>query len=127
MVGFRDGTAAAVTVYAPEQGLLTATDPDFGADQIGEGLTAVVSVKLDCPEVEGSTRGVLGNAEVRDCVRQAVQDHLGRWLKEDQARAAVVADWIFQGARRDRPATNALAVQESGTTGALVGFRSRLG
>ncbi|MCF4136690.1 hypothetical protein L1856_07125 [Streptomyces sp. Tue 6430] len=100
-VGFRDGMAAAVTAYAREQGLLTATDPDFGADQIGEGLTAVVSVKLDRPEFEGSTRGVLGNAEVRDCVRQAVQDHLGRWLKEDQTRAAAVIDWIFQGARRD--------------------------
>ncbi|MFJ3966132.1 ATP-binding protein [Streptomyces sp. NPDC090036] len=101
MVGFRNGTAAAVTAYAREQGLLTATDPAFGANRIGEGLTAVVSVKLDHPEFEGSTRGVLGNAEVRDCVEQAVQDHLGRWLKEDPERAAAVIDRIFQGARRD--------------------------
>ncbi|MFE8009385.1 ATP-binding protein [Streptomyces sp. NPDC057418] len=100
-VGFRDGMAAAVTAYAREQGLLTATDPDFGPDRIGEGLTAVVSVKLDRPEFEGSTWGVLGNAEVRDCVRQAVQDHLGRWLKEDPERAAAVIDRIVQHVRLD--------------------------
>ncbi|MGW6202240.1 ATP-binding protein [Streptomyces sp. NPDC055089] len=101
VVGFLDGTAAAVTAYAREQGLLTLTDPDIGADRIGAGLTAVVSVKLDRPEFEGATHGVLGNSEVRDCVGQAVQDHLGKWLKEDPERAAAVIDQIVQGARRD--------------------------
>ncbi|MFF8697203.1 ATP-binding protein [Streptomyces sp. NPDC015144] len=101
VVGFRDGMAAAVTAYAREHGLLTPMDPDIGADRIREGLTAVVSVKLDRPEFEGATRGVLGNSEVRDCVGQAVQDHLGRWLKEDPERAAAVIDPIVQGARRD--------------------------
>ncbi|MFF2785647.1 ATP-binding protein [Streptomyces sp. NPDC058049] len=99
-VGFRDGMVAAITAYAREQGVLTPTDPDFGADRIGEGLTAVVSVKLDRPKFEGSTRGVLGNSEVRDCVGQAIQDHLGRWLKEDPDRAAAVIDQIVQRARR---------------------------
>ncbi|MFF4082873.1 ATP-binding protein [Streptomyces sp. NPDC001777] len=98
VVGFRDGMTAAVTTYAREQGLLTATAPGFGADRIGEGLTAVVSVKLDRPEFGGSTRGVLGNAEVRDCVGQAVRDHLGRWLEEDPERAAAVIDRIARGA-----------------------------
>ncbi|WP_235438954.1 hypothetical protein [Streptomyces yangpuensis] len=91
----------AVTAYAREQGLLRPTDPDIGADRIGAGLTAVVSVKLDRPDFEGATHGVLGNSEVRDCVGQAVQDHLGRWLKEDPERAAAVIDQIVQGARRD--------------------------
>lgn len=100
-VGFREGMAAAVTAYAREQGLPTPMDPDFGADRIGAGLTAVVSVKLDRPEFEGATRGVLGNSEVRNCVGKAVQDHLGRWLKEDPERAAAVIDQIVQGARRD--------------------------
>ncbi|WP_254594735.1 hypothetical protein [Streptomyces sp. 8P21H-1] len=100
-MGFRDGMAVAVTAYAREQGLLTPMDPDFDADRIGAGLTAVVSVKLDRPEFEGATRGVLGNSEVRDCVGQAVQDHLGRWLKEDPERAAAVIDQIVQGAHRD--------------------------
>ncbi|TRV81119.1 DNA gyrase subunit B [Streptomyces sp. 130] len=101
MAGFRNGTAAAVTAYARAQGLLTPTDPDIGADRIGAGLTAVVSVKLDRPEFEGATRGVLGNSEVRDRVERAVRDHLGRWLKEDPERAAAVIDRIVRGARRD--------------------------
>ncbi|MFG2772263.1 DNA gyrase subunit B [Streptomyces sp. NPDC048350] len=99
--GFRDGVAAAVTAYARERRLLAATDPDVGADRIGEGLTAVVSVKLDRPEFGGSTRGVLGNSAVRACVGQAVQDHLGRWLKQHPERAAAVVGRIVQGAHRD--------------------------
>ncbi|MFD8211470.1 ATP-binding protein [Streptomyces sp. NPDC059695] len=101
VVGFRDGVVAAVTAYAREQGLLTPMDPDFDTDRIGAGLTAVVSVKLDRPKFGGSMRGVLGNSEVRECVGQAVQDHLGRWLKEDPERAAAVIDQIVQSARRD--------------------------
>ncbi|MYS35010.1 DNA gyrase subunit B [Streptomyces sp. KhCrAH-43] len=100
VLGFRNGVAAAVTAYARKQGLLTPTDPDFDADRISRGLTAVVSVKLDRPEFEGPTRGVLGNSEVRDCVGQAVQDHLGRWLEEDPERAAAVIDLVVQGGRR---------------------------
>ncbi|MEV7616166.1 ATP-binding protein [Streptomyces sp. NPDC089799] len=100
-VGFRDGMTASVTAYAREQGLLTATDPDLDADRIGEGLTAVVSVKLDRPEFEGSTLGVLGNSEVRDCVEQAVQDRLGRWLKKEPEQAAAIIDRTVQGARKN--------------------------
>ncbi|MFD0345589.1 hypothetical protein ACFQ0M_04845 [Kitasatospora aburaviensis] len=51
-VGFRDGLAAAVNAYAREQQLLTPADPDFTPAQLGAGLTAVVSVKLDHPEFE---------------------------------------------------------------------------
>ncbi|MET8626294.1 hypothetical protein ABZW30_21490, partial [Kitasatospora sp. NPDC004669] len=55
-LGFRDGLAAAVTAYAREQQLLTPSDPGFTPTQLGAGLTAVVSVKLDRPEFEGATR-----------------------------------------------------------------------
>ena len=98
--GFRDGLAAAVTAYARERQLLTATEPDLDADRIGEGLTAVVSVKLDRPEFEGGTRGVLGNAAVRSCVEQAVQEHVGSWLDGHPEQATTVVDRIVRGARR---------------------------
>lgn len=87
VLGFRDGLAAA----------LTALDPDIDADRIGEGLAAVVSVKLDNPEFEGCTRGRLGNAEVRGYVRQAVQEHFGRWLAEHPRQAAEIRDRFAAG------------------------------
>ncbi|NEA60380.1 DNA gyrase subunit B [Streptomyces sp. SID13666] len=102
--GFRAGVAAALTAYARRQRLLTATDPDLSTDRIGEGLTAVVSVKLDHPEFKGSTRDTLVNTAVRTCVGQAVEEHLGRWLEEHPERAAAVIDRIDRidhGVRRD--------------------------
>lgn len=90
--GFRDGTAAAVTAYARERGLLAAADPDACAHQIGRGLTAVVSVKLDRPEYRGATRGLLGNTDVRACVGEAVQEHLTTWFEEQPDRATEIVD-----------------------------------
>jgi DNA gyrase subunit B len=94
--GFRDGAAAAVTAYARERGLLAA-DHDPCADRIGEGLTAVVSVKLDRPEFLGATRELLGNTDVRVCVGEAVREHLGNWFEEQPKRAAQVVDRIVRG------------------------------
>jgi DNA gyrase subunit B len=88
VLGFRDGVAGALTAFARERGLLAATDPDVGADAIGAGLTAVVSVKLEYPQFEGCTHGALGNVEVRGCVRQAVEEHFGAWLADHPQQAA---------------------------------------
>lgn len=99
--GFRDGVAAAVNAYVRERRLLAAADPDLSTDQIGEGLTAVVSVNLDRPEFEGAIRDRLGNVAVRACVGQAVQEHLTRWLEEHPEEAAAVIDRIVRAARRD--------------------------
>ncbi|MFD5204607.1 hypothetical protein ACFWM7_31685 [Streptomyces sp. NPDC058375] len=54
----------------------------------GRWLTAVVSVRLDRPEYEGSTRGRLGGAAVRDGVEQGVREHFGSWLDRHPERAA---------------------------------------
>jgi len=89
-LGFRDGLAAAVTAYAREQQLLTPSDPDFTPTQLGAGLTAVVSVKLDRPEFEGATRDRLGNGPVRACVAEAVREHLAAWLRANPAQATAV-------------------------------------
>jgi DNA gyrase subunit B len=59
-----------------------------------------VSVKLERPEFEGSTRDVLGNAAVRACVRKAVLEHLGSWLEEHPQQAAAIIDRILRRARR---------------------------
>jgi DNA gyrase subunit B len=88
--GFRAGLAAALSAHGRARGLLTATDPDFGPERIGRGLTSVVSVRLDRPEFEGSTRGRLGGTEVRACVEEAVREHLCAWLADHPAQAEAV-------------------------------------
>lgn len=98
--GFRDGVAAAVTAYARERGL-PAGDSAPRADRIGDGLTAVVSVKLDHPEYLGATRELLGNTEVRGCVGEAVREHLGRWFDEQPQHAAQIVDGILRTGHRD--------------------------
>ncbi|MGW4892525.1 ATP-binding protein [Kitasatospora sp. NPDC004240] len=89
-LGFRDGLASAVNAYAREQQLLTLSDPDLAPTQLGAGLAAVVSVKLDHPEFEGATRDRLGNGPVRACVAEAVREHLTAWLHANPAQAAAV-------------------------------------
>ncbi|MCX4683037.1 hypothetical protein OG401_01725 [Kitasatospora purpeofusca] len=89
-LGFRDGLAAALTACAREQRVLAPSDPDLAPTRLGAGLTAIVSVKLDRPEFEGSLRDRLGNGPVRACVAEAVQEHLTTWLRADPARAAAV-------------------------------------
>ncbi|MEV6379987.1 DNA gyrase subunit B [Streptomyces sp. NPDC051773] len=91
VTGFRDGLTAAIDDYARGRRLLTASDPGLGADRITEGLTAVVSVKLDRPEYPGATRELLGGADVRAGVAEVVREGLGAWLEAhpEQARAVV--------------------------------------
>jgi DNA gyrase subunit B len=99
LVGFREGVTAAVDAFARERRLPATTTADRVPDRLWDGLTAVVSVKLDRPEFEGSTRAVLGNAEVRESVASAVQEHLLMWLTEDPRLAAAVADRITADTR----------------------------
>ncbi|MFF1924848.1 ATP-binding protein [Streptomyces sp. NPDC058221] len=100
MLGFRDGVAGAVHAYARKRQLLTATHPGLSADRVCEGLTAVVSVKLDHPSFEGATRGVLGNAAVRTCFDETVRERLGSWLEGHPEQAAAVVDRLTRDAGR---------------------------
>ncbi|MFC9820266.1 DNA gyrase subunit B [Streptomyces erythrochromogenes] len=99
--GLREGVAAAVDAYARAQGLLTAADPEVRADRVGADLTAVVSVKLDHPELIDCTRRSLGNVAVRACVAEAVREHLGTWLEEHPREAGKVVARILRAPVRD--------------------------
>ncbi|GAA2779329.1 hypothetical protein GCM10019017_25550 [Streptomyces showdoensis] len=92
--------AAAVNAHVRERRLLAETATDLSVDQIGDGLTAVVSVKLDRPEFSGSTRGVLGGAGVRTSIAEAVREDLGTWLEGHPEQAAAIVGRIIQGAHR---------------------------
>ncbi|MFG2483788.1 ATP-binding protein [Streptomyces virginiae] len=93
--GLREGVAAALDAYARGHGLLTAKAPDLDTERVAEGLTAVVSVKLDHPEFVGATHGELGNAAVRACVGEAVGEHLGAWLEANPEQATAVVGRIL--------------------------------
>ncbi|ALV35463.1 DNA gyrase subunit B [Streptomyces sp. CdTB01] len=89
--GFRDGVTAAFTSYAA----------GLSPSRVDALVTAVVSVKLDRPEFLGSTGGLLGNAEVRLCVAEAVREHLDGWLEGHPERAAEVVRRIAQDGEPD--------------------------
>ncbi|MFF2774186.1 DNA gyrase subunit B [Streptomyces sp. NPDC058052] len=86
--GFLAGLSGAVTAHARACGALSATDPAIGPEEVGAGLTAVVSVKLDDPSFEGGTRTRLGGAHVRDAVEEAVRAGVLAWLEAHPERAA---------------------------------------
>ncbi|MEU5145802.1 DNA gyrase subunit B [Streptomyces yangpuensis] len=99
--GLREGVAAAVDAYARARGLLMPTDREVHADRVGADLTAVVSVKLDRPELIDCTLLRLGNPAVRACVAEAVRDHLGAWLEEHPREAEAVVARILRAPVRD--------------------------
>jgi len=117
--GFRSALTSLMNKYARDKGLLKDKDDNLTGDDIREGLTAVVSVKLGEPQFEGQTKTKLGNTEARTFVQQQLYSHLGDWLdahpseareiirKAQQASAARIA------ARKAREATRRKGALES--------------
>lgn len=80
----------AVDSFARERRLRTPEAPAVGPGRIGSHLTAVVSVRLDRPGFEGTHPRHAGRGPVRDCVREAVQEHTAAWLRKDPAAATAL-------------------------------------
>ncbi|MFE5806410.1 hypothetical protein [Streptomyces sp. NPDC056491] len=93
--GLREGVAAAIDAYARARVLQTA------ADRIGEGLTAVVSVKLDDPDFVDFARREPGGDAVRACVARAVREHLGARFEAHPEQAAAVITPVLRAAARN--------------------------
>ena len=108
--GFRKALTGAVNRYADRKGLLRGVDNLQGED-IREGLTAIVSVRLREPQFEGQTKSKLGNVSIRTLVERATNRHLGDWLEEHPTEArrivtkAVEASRAREAARAAREAT----------------------
>lgn len=117
--GFRSALTSLMNKYARDKGILKDKDQNLTGDDIREGLTAVISVKLTEPQFEGQTKTKLGNTEARTFVQQQVYSKLGDWLdahpmdakailvKAQQAATARVA------ARKAREATRRKSALES--------------
>jgi len=81
--GFKTALTRVLNKYAREKGLLKEKDDNLTSDDIREGLTAVISVKLKDPQFEGQTKAKLGNAEVRPIVEAILSDALKTFLEEN--------------------------------------------
>lgn len=85
--GFRGSLTSLINRYAREKQILREKDENLTGDDIREGLTAVISVKLAEPQFEGQTKTKLGNSEARGYVYSAMTEQLGDWLESHPAPA----------------------------------------
>ncbi|MGK5499102.1 DNA topoisomerase (ATP-hydrolyzing) subunit B [Streptomyces sp. URMC 125] len=86
--GFRAALTGLVNRYAREKKLLREKDDNLTGEDIREGLTAIISVKLSEPQFEGQTKTKLGNTEVKTFVQKIVHEHFGDWLDRNPNEAA---------------------------------------
>jgi DNA gyrase subunit B len=118
--GFRAAMTKLVNDFARKQSLLKDKDENLTGDDIREGLTAVVSVKLGEPQFEGQTKTKLGNSEVKGFVQRAMTDEFGHWLEthpnegKDIVRKSIQAAAARMAARKAREATRRKGLLESG-------------
>ncbi|MGZ6268953.1 MAG: DNA topoisomerase (ATP-hydrolyzing) subunit B [Candidatus Limnocylindrales bacterium] len=85
LTGFRTALTRSLNDYARRAGLLKESDANLSGEDVREGLTAVISVKLVDPQFEGQTKAKLGNAEVAGQVAAAVSEGIGQYLDENPA------------------------------------------
>jgi DNA gyrase subunit B len=118
--GFRSALTSLINRFAREKGLLKEKDENLTGDDVREGLTAVISVKLTEPQFEGQTKTKLGNTETKAFVQRVVNDQLGDWMARNPAQAkeigkkAIAAATARLAARKAREATRRKSLLESG-------------
>jgi len=87
LTGFTMGLTRVLNKYARDNGLLKEKDPNFTNEDVREGLTAVISVKVPEPQFEGQTKGKLGNSNVRTIVDRVFSEKLAEFLSENPSEA----------------------------------------
>ncbi len=109
--GFRAALTTVINKYARAKGLLKEKDPNLAGEDVREGLTGIISVRLREPQFEGQTKGKLGNPEIKTLVQRATNEKLGDWFEEHPAEAnkivkkAINAQRARAAARTARDAT----------------------
>lgn len=105
--GFRRGLTNTLKKYATDSGILAREKIEIDGDDFREGLTAVLSVKVQEPQFEGQTKTKLGNREVTAPVSQAVSEMLSAYLEEHPAEAKVIVEKVILAARARHAARKA--------------------
>jgi DNA gyrase subunit B len=124
LTGFRSALTRVFNDYAHKNKFLKDEDPNLSGDDVREGLTAVVSVKIGEPQFEGQTKGKLGNAEAKPAVEAVVSEGLALYLEEHPDDAKSIIDKCLLSARAREAARKArdLVVRKNSLdTGTLPG------
>ena len=123
--GFRAALTKLVNDFARKQNLLKEKEENLTGDDVREGLTAVVSVKLGEPQFEGQTKTKHGNSEVKGFVQRAMTEEFGAWLERNPGggreivRKAIQAATARMAARKAREATRKRVLESGGLPGKL--------
>ncbi|HZN13653.1 MAG TPA: DNA gyrase subunit B [Acidimicrobiales bacterium] len=97
--GFKKALTNAVNKYARGKGLVKEKEENLLGEDIREGLTAIVAVKLPEPQFEGQTKAKLGNVPMRSLVEKTTNEKLGEWLEEHPTEARQIVNKSVQAAR----------------------------
>jgi DNA gyrase subunit B len=132
LTGFRTAVSNEINAYARKRGMLKDSDANLSTDDCMEGLTAIVSVKLENPQFEGQTKTKLGNAKVRPIVNALVTERLEFFLEENPKIARAIVEKCTQAARAREAAKKARdltrrksALEGSGLPGKLVDCKTQ--
>lgn len=131
LVGFKTALTRVFNDYGKKFGYLKESDRNLSGDDIREGLTAVVSVKLSEPQFEGQTKTKLGNSEVRGIVDSIVAEGVGSFLEENPNVAKIVIDKALlasrarEAARKAREMTRKSVLERSTLPGKLADCSSK--
>jgi DNA gyrase subunit B len=98
LAGFRRGLTRTLKKYAEDSKMLEKVKIEISGDDFREGLTAVISIKVQEPQFEGQTKTKLGNNEVIGSVDMAVSEALGNYLEENPKQAKVIVDKVILAA-----------------------------
>ncbi len=107
LVGFKSALTRVINSYASEKGLLKDMKDGLQGDDVREGLTAVISVKLPNPQFEGQTKTKLGNSEVEGYVKSIVNEKLAQFLEENPSVGKKIIAKAVDGARAREAARRA--------------------
>ena len=131
LVGFKTALTRVFNDYAKRYGHLKENDKNLSGEDIREGLTSVISVKIGEPQFEGQTKTKLGNSEVRGIVDSVVGEGVGTFLEENPTVAKIIIDKALMAARaRDaarkaRELTRKTVLERSALPGKLADCSSK--
>ena len=121
LTGFRNALTRVLNDYARTNKILKDSEQNLSGDDVREGLTAIVSVKIENPEFEGQTKEKLGNSEVTGAVQDVVKEKLQEWLEFNPKLAKTIIEKTLQAqrareaARKARELTRRKSVLENST------------